>query len=198
MVSEAVVDFRRTPLGRLIINSEFKSISTGGSAPEISNLKILTGSSLQDPSSTSPLTLTFDLHSTGSLETSFTLNFICNVSIDLNVRIKAFKGSMCLVLQEQEFYLTFLNEPKQEQVDSEIYLSFTSSITPSKCSSYQIPMLNQILSRYLIRKGIALGCCFPNFMGKWYRAGPNQPPYPWNPSVIENPDLLYHWTPKSE
>lgn len=193
-ISEVAVDLRRSPLGHLLLDSKIESIDISGCAPRLQNVKIIAGSALRDPSSSIPLSLQFELDYEGTLRLVMTFETIFKLKVIVETAIKAFKGSICLVVQDKTLHFCFLEEPTVLETSTNITFSFTSN--PKL--KYQIPLLNYFLSAWLLKKAIKFGCSFPKFLDQWYRAGPEQPPYPWSPSVIKNPELLYNWTPKSD
>lgn len=192
IVSEIAVDFRRSPLGHLLTNSELKSIEIGGCAPRVERAQIITGSSLKDPSSETPLTIKFDLEYDGECRVVMSFDTIFGLNLACETLLKTFKGSFILVIQDRTLHYCFLSEPEILEIDTNVYFS------SDKRLFYQVPLLNRFISGRLIKKLIKLVACFPKFLGQWYRAGPEQPPYPWNPSVKVNPELLYNWTQKMD
>ena len=155
--------------------------------------KIITGSALKDPSSPVPLTIKFDLEYDGICSVLILFDTIFNLKISNEILIKSFKGSFLLVIQDKTIHLCFYSEPEIIEFDTKTLFSFSND----QKLFYQIPLINYFLSNHrLIKKLIGFTCCFPNFSGKWYRAGPEQPPYPWNPSIKNNPELLFNWSPK--
>ena len=190
IVSEIAVDLRRSPLGYFLTGSELKSIEIGGTAPRIQNAKIITGSALKDPSSAVPLTIRFDLEYDGICRVLLSFETIFNLKISQETLINSFKGSFIVVIQDRTIHFCFLSEPTILKIDT------NTSCSEDGKQFYRITLLNRILSGWLFKKLIRFVSCFPNFTGQWYRAGPDQPPYPWTQSVITNPELLYSWTPK--
>lgn len=189
IISEIVVDIRRGPLGYFIKNSELLTVEIGGCAPKIEMAKIITGSSLKEPTSKVPLTLQFDLnYDEGDCKVQILIETIFNRNIKVDLRIKTFKGSICLVIQEKTIHFCFIGEPSQLEIQSKLSFFGKSQI------NYEIPFLNYLISsEKLIKKGIATGCTFPKFLNQWYRAGPEQPPYPWDSRLKTDPELLYYW-----
>ena len=195
IVSEIVVDIRRSPLGYFIIDSQLKGIQMGGTAPRIEGSRIITGSSLKEPTSDDPLSVQFDLElDEGGCGLEIDIQSIFFQKVSIGLIIKAFKGSICLVIQDRTIHFCFIGEPSKLEIDTKI--SFKSGGMNSK--TFQVPFLNYLFSSRLVRKGVGAGFAFPKFLNQWYRAGPEQPPYPWNPIVINDPELLYNWTPKSD
>lgn len=198
IIMEILVDLRRSSMGLILRNSELISVEVGGSCPRIYNTKIITGSSLKDPTSAFPLTLQFDLEYEGfsRLLLSFDTIFF-NYKIETETILKTFKATICLVIQDRAIHYCFLKEPSIIQTNNKVF--FTPSSNSYKSSSrLTIPLINYLLSGSLIKKvlGSVIGPSFPRFLSQWYRAGPEQPPYPWHPSVLQNPELLYTWTQK--
>ena len=115
---------------------------------------------------------------------------IFNLKILNQVTIKSFKGSFLVVIQDKTVHFCFHSEP--EVLDFDTKTSFSSD----QKLFYQVPLLNILVSASLMKKIIRFTNVFPNFSAKWYRAGPEQPPYPWDPSVKNNPELLFNWAPK--
>lgn len=159
-------------------------------APRVQRARIITGSALKDPSSSVPLTLKFDLEYEGIFRVLMSFDTIFKIKILNEVIIKSFKGSFIVVIQDKTVHFCFHSEP--EILEFETKTSFSND----QKLFYQLPLLNYLISIRLIKTIIRLTSVFPNFSGKWYRAGPEQPPYPWYPSVKNNPDLLFTWTPK--
>jgi hypothetical protein len=193
LASEIAVDFRRSPLGHFLKSSELKSIQITGTAPRVEGAKIITGSSLKDPSSSVPLTIKFDLEYDGICRVLLSFDTIfSNLKISNEVIIKSFKGSFIVVIQDKTAHFCFYSEPEILEFETKTFFSNDQKLF------YQIPFLNLLVSPPLIKKIIRFTSCFPNFSGKWYRAGPEQPLYPWHPSVKNNPELLFTWTPKMD
>lgn len=193
IVSEIVVDIRRSPLGYFISNSELKSIEIGGMVPRIDNIKVITGSSLKEPSSESPLALKFDLdYEEGDCRLLIGIETIFKIKFFINLVIKRFNGSICIIIEDKTLHFCLLNE-ESTIVNLDAKISFKNT------SSFEIPFLNYLISKGgLIKRGIFIGCGFPKFLNQWYRDGPaEQPPYPWDSKVISDPELLYNWKPKS-
>lgn len=118
---------------------------------------------------------------------------IFNLKISTETLIKSLEASLIIVIQDRTIHFSFQKEPKIIAIDTSV------SFSGDQKRFYQIPLLNYLASSsFLIKNVIKFGLSFPKFGGLWYRAGPEQPPYPWNPAVKANPDLLYTWTPKMD
>ena len=198
IIMEILVDLRRSSMGLIFRNSELISVEVGGSCPRIYNTKIITGSSLKDPTSAFPLTLQFDLEYEGFSRLLLSFDTIFNYKIETETILKTFKAKICLVIQDRAIHYCFLKEPSILQTDNKIFFSPSSSNLYQSSSRLTVPFINYLLSGSLIKKvlGSVIGPSFPRFLSQWYRAGPEQPPYPWHPSVLQNSELLYTWTPK--
>lgn len=190
-ISEIVVDLRRSPLGYFLIDSAVESCNLGGSAPNLKSVQILTG---KVQSSNVPLSLKFDLEYEGVCALSMKFKTILGIDLIVETFIKKFEGKVCLVIQDRTIHFCLLDPPTQLKTSTSVSFSSTNSV------KYQVPFINYLVSsEKIIKKGITTGGpCFPKFVGQWYRAGPDQPPYPWDPSVLENPHRLYNWSPKLE
>lgn len=193
MISEIIVDIRRSPLGYFLTDSSLESFELNGSAPIINSVRVIVG---KGQTSNLPLTLKIDLEYEGPCTLSLKLSTIFGLNLQVETVIYKFKGQVCVVIQDRTIHFCFLESPHQLETTTKI--SFSSLIQVSGIK-YQIPILNSLISnKTIIKKAISMGICFPKFLGQWYRAGPNQPPYPSDPSLIKNPDLLYNWSPKMD
>ena len=193
-ISEIVVDVRRSPLGLFLIDSELESVDLSGFPPLINSVQIITGRGETDKL---PLSLKFDLDYEGVCALSMIFKSILGINLRVQTFINKFKGTLCLVIQDRTIHFCFLEPPSHLGTSTSVTLMTMTSGT--RDAKYQIPFLNRLVSsENIIKKGLAAGPCFPNFLGQWYRAGPDQPPYPWSQSVLHNPNLLYNWAPKSD
>lgn len=117
------------------------------------------------------------------------LDFIMNASVYLDIRLDTLKVPVLFVLKEKAFYIGFDGEAEAANVN--IQVSFTRRDSPC----YSIPLLNRLLSNNILPSLFKSALIPPNFLAKWYRSAPPQPPYPWTP--LSDPCLLYTWRPES-
>ena len=195
IISEFVVDIRRSPLGYFLIDSAVDSCDLSGSAPILKSIQIVTG---RGKTAHLPLSLKIELEYDGICALSVQFKTILGISVRVETFVNKFEGKLCFVIQDRTIHFCFLEPPKQLETSTIISFSFSNSSSFSSSHiKYQVPLINSLISNdNIIKKGISVGPCFPTFLGQWYRAGPDQPPYPWNPSVLQNPHLLFDWSPK--
>lgn len=191
LISEVLVDLRRTVLGHFIRNSELLSVKVGGSAPELVAVKVITGSSLKDPSCEVPLTIQCELDYRGTVVVQSRLETVFFGScLQVETVLNSFHGELCFVIQDRSLHFCIPKAPKSLSTAMRIHFQTANS-------SYRVPLLEWALSSsFALKKAIEAALKFPKFTNQWYRAGPEQPPYPWDSSVRKNPELLYTWKPK--
>lgn len=108
-------------------------------------------------------------------------------SVHLHVKLDTLKVPILFVLKEKAFYIGFDGEAECAQVN--IVVNFAHRDSPF----YSVPLLDNLLNSILLPRLLKSALIPPNYLAKWYRSAPPQPPYPWTP--LSDPRLLYTWRP---
>lgn len=175
------VDFRRSRLGPYLLDCRLKDIKIGDALPTITNVAVLaTG---KKSAKSLPLSFRCNFSYSGGLAGILLMETVFGFPIWFHVAVEEMSGPMLVVFEENVLYYTFESFTK---------LSFRSRIN---INGYEFRFLNWLVHRWLLPWYFCQKFQFPVMRTKWIVNKPDQPPYPWDPAVQSDPELLYNWQP---
>ena len=153
----------------------------GDSLPQISGLRMIS-----DGRDSKPLTLAGEFSYNGGMTGLLRLETIAGLQLWLAGRLLQLQGTLFIVIQESSLYMGFSQISRLEMEARALV------------AGREWQWLNWVLGTIWMPIRFRRKYLMPRMKGKWLFNQPSKPPYPWDPDVKDNPDLLYNWTPPDE
>lgn len=150
----------------------------GDSLPQLNGLRMIS-----DGRGSTPLTLAGEFSYDGGMTGLLRLETIAGLQLWLAGRLLHLHGTLFIVIQESSMHIGFSQ------------ISRLETEARALIAGREWPWLNWILGTIWMPIRFRRKYLMPKMKDKWLLNQPSRPPYPWDPDVKSDPDLLYNWTP---